>query len=131
MQALDVSPLHMNACVLKLRDYMQARVHNREGKRVSNAVYRLYGNCFPSHAPGMQLKLNNSAYFIRIPILLFVYCFLISCCLLRDRRFGATFGAAFAYLQRHGSFFLILRSLLPARARMDPWPSRVQYFKPT
>ena len=28
---------------------MQARVHNREGKRVSNAVYRLYGNPFPSN----------------------------------------------------------------------------------
>ena len=43
--------------------FIQARVYNKERKRVSNALYGPCNMCLESHAPGIQTLTNESARF--------------------------------------------------------------------
>ncbi len=44
-------------------EYVLPRINNKEGKRVSNALYTPYKMFSESHAPGIQKLTNESARF--------------------------------------------------------------------
>ena len=62
---MDTNDLSQRQCSVKniLSRYVLIRENNKEGKRVSNALYTPYKMFSESHAPGIQKLTNESAGF--------------------------------------------------------------------